>query len=477
MFVVTDTAEWAQENFGECELGDKRRSTRLVRIAGDLARHAGSSLLKSCAGDEAAAEGMYRLLRNAEVAPSAIADGGFEATVRRARSCEVLLAVEDSTSLVYRHSVTEELGTTSNNPQAANKGFMVHSVMLLDGDSGATVGLIEQQRWKRAADEYGKAAHRKRRAYADKESFKWQRAGQALRARLGEALCARVISVCDREADITEYVLWQRQVGGRYVVRSAHDRILSSAELSLRHTLEQTPSLGRQEIAVPQRGGRPARRAQVSLRAQAVEITCPVRMRVKDGIHCQAVLVREENAPAGVEPLEWILLTTEPVTTREEVLDVLWIYSRRWRIEEFHKAWKSGTQVEALRPRAADNLERGVVILAFVAIRLLQLQELVYPPTARPGHPPREVTQQPCDTILTATEWRVLHMTAHKTAPPTQPPSAEWAYRAIAKLGGWQNTQRTGRPGWQAIWYGMFRLAERVDAHVLTLQLCKRSDQ
>ena len=66
------------------------------------------------------------------------------------------------------------------------------------------------------------------------------------------------------------------------------------------------------------------------------------------------------------------------------------------------------------------------------------------------------------------------HLTSHQCAPPAQPPSAEWAYRAIAKLGGWMNTQRTGRPGWQTIWYGMFRLAERVDAHVLALDLCKK---
>ena len=477
MFVVTDTMAWAQENFGGCELGDKRRSARLVRMAGDLARHAGSSLLKSCDGDEAAAEGLYRLLRNDAVNPAAIAEGGFAATVRRARSCEGLLAVEDSTSLVYRHSVAEELGTTSSNPKAVNKGFIVHSVVLLDSDSGATVGLLEQQRWKRAAEEFGKAAQRKRRAYANKESFKWQRAGQMLRARLGETLSARVIAVCDREADITEYLLWQREVGGRYVVRSAHDRNIAGAESSLRHTLEQSRWLGTHEIAIPQRGGRPARRAQVSLRAQEVELACPVRLGVKDSVRCHAVSVREDHAPADVEPLDWLLLTTEPVTTRAEVLEVLWIYSRRWRIEDFHKAWKSGANVEELRPRSADNLERGVVILAFVAIRLLQLQEMVCPPLPRPGQPVRELAAQPCDTILTTTEWCVLYIAISNTAPPSQPPSAAWAYRAIAKLGGWMNTQRTGRPGWQAIWYGMFRLAERVDAHVLALKLCKRSDQ
>lgn len=475
MFVLTDAAEWAQENFGECELGDKRRSARLVRMASDLARHAGSSLLRSCDGDEAAAEGLYRLLRNAEVDPSAMAEGGFQATVRRARSCERLLAVEDSTSLSYRHSVVTELGTTSNKPRGVTKGFMVHSVMLLDGDSGATVGLIEQRRWKRTAAAFGQKHQRRERAYEDKESFKWQRAGQAVRARLGEALSGRMIAVCDREADISEYLRWQRQVGGRYVVRAAQDRRLAGAAQGLWDTLEQAPCLGTQEIEIPQRGGRPARRAQVSLRAQAVEIAGSVRKGV-GSLCCQALLVREEQAPSGVEALEWLLLTTEAVTTRAQALEVLWIYGRRWRIEEFHKAWKSGTQVEELRPRSADNLERGIVVLAFVAIRLLQLQELVFP-LSRGNQAPRELAQVPCDTILSVAEWRVLYMTVHKTAPPAQPPSAEWAYRAIAKLGGWMNTQRTGRPGWQAIWYGMFRLAERVDAHVLTLNLCKRSDQ
>lgn len=56
---------------------------------------------------------------------------------------------------------------------------------------------------------------------------------------------------------------------------------------------------------------------------------------------------------------------------------ILWFYSRRWRIEDFHKAWKSGTRVEELRQRSFDDLEHGVVILAFVAFWLLQLQELV----------------------------------------------------------------------------------------------------
>ena len=478
MFVNTDPAAWAEENFGESELGDKRRRARLVRVAGDVARHAGSSLLKACEGDEAAVEGLYRLLRNEAVEASAIAEGGFRATVRRAAGCGELLAVEDTTSLLYRHSVASELGATTSNLKAVGQGFVVHSVVLLEQESGATVGLVEQRRWVREASEYGKSNARTHRAYEKKESFKWQRAGEAMRSRLGPALSARTISVCDREADVMEYLQWQQSVGGRYVVRAAQDRRVAEKGLHLWERLEATAPLGFHEVEVPQRGGRAARRARLTLRAQPIELSYPQRMKLKGGVRCQGLLAREEHPPEGVDALEWLLLTSEPATTREEAVAVLWRYSRRWRIEEFHKAWKSGTQVEGLRPRTAENLERGVVLLAFVAIRLLQLRELVYPQRGPDGASPEPLlAAQSCEKILTRTEWTVLYLAIHKKAPPTHAPSAQWAYRAIARLGGWRDTQRTGRPGWQAVWDGLSRLAERVDTHLLAMQFYKNCDQ
>lgn len=478
MFVFRDPSAWAQETFGESELGDKRRRARLVRVAGDVARHAGSSLLKACAGDEAAVEGMYRLLRNEAVEAVAIAEGGFRATVRRAARCAELLAVEDTTSLLYRHSVAEELGATTSNPEAVGQGFLVHSVVLLEGESGATVGLVEQRRWVRDPSRYGQSNARKRRSYEEKESYKWQRAGEAMRSRLGEELSARTLSVCDREADVLDYLQWQQSVGGRYVVRAAQDRCLEESTTRLWESLEQTAPLGVHEVEVPQRGGRAARRAKLTLRAQLVTLSCPQGKKGKENVRCQALLAREERPPAGVDALEWLLLTSEPVSTQEEAVATLWRYSRRWRIEEFHKAWKSGTQVEELRPRSAENLERGVVILAFVAIRLLQLRELVYPPTGRGGASPESMlAEHSCEELLTRTEWTVLYLAIHKKAPPARAPSARWAYRSIARLGGWVDTQRTGRPGWQAVWSGLFRLAERVETHLLAMEFYKKCDQ
>lgn len=259
MYVLTNTCAWAEENFGECDLGDHRRTRRLVKLADGLARHPGGSLLHACGGDLAAVEGTYRLLRNKAITPEAILAGGYLATVRRAHHCEVLLAVEDTTYLSYRHSATEELGDICGQPDAKSKGFVVHSVLLLDGHSGDTVGLVEQQRWTRVAEARGKKHRRKQRAYEEKESFKWQRAGEALRTRLGADLHRRVIAVCDREADITAYLRWQHDVGGRYVVRAAANRVLCSHTEHLLAAMESAPLLGEQSVDVAQRGGRQAR--------------------------------------------------------------------------------------------------------------------------------------------------------------------------------------------------------------------------
>jgi hypothetical protein len=326
MYVLTDANEWAEETFGRCDLGDMRRTARAVKVAVGLAQQVGSSFLRSCDGDDAAVEGLYRFLRNEAIDPQAIAEGGFQGTVSRAQSCAVLLAIEDTSFLSYRHGSVEDLGEIATKTSARSKGFVVHSTLLVDGQSGQTVGLVEQSRWKREAESHGKKHLRKKRRYEEKESFKWQRAGMAMRSRLGEVLSQRVISVCDREADIAEYLAWQQAVGGRYVVRASSDRRIEESTQGLWAELEDQPVLGKHVITVPQRGGRPAREATVVVRASQVKLKLP---RGVKAVTCNAVFVREEHPPKGTDALEWLLLTTESIDSLTEVLDVVWIYGRR----------------------------------------------------------------------------------------------------------------------------------------------------
>ena len=58
--LIGQVDDWAAQTFGESNLGDKRRTERLIKVAGGLAGHIGQSLVKSCA-TEAEIEGAYRM--------------------------------------------------------------------------------------------------------------------------------------------------------------------------------------------------------------------------------------------------------------------------------------------------------------------------------------------------------------------------------------------------------------------------------
>jgi hypothetical protein len=458
--MIKDPKEWAQQTFGGCQLGDQRRTERLIDVGARMAQQAGQSLAKCCAGDPAALVGSYRLLRNAEVQAQAIREGGFARSAEQARGHELLLAVEDTTSVSYSHSVACELGTTSNHPEAKQRGYLVHSVLLLNGQ-GSPVGLIEQHVWARAKDEFGKKHQRKHRAYEDKESYKWQRASERMSARMG-SLMARTISVCDRESDIYDYLHYKCAQGQRFVVRSMENRRLQGRDQLLWSTLEhQAKTVGRATVEIPQRGGRKARRATVRLRRLEVELA-PGRRQKGTSVQVRVVLAEETNAPTDSEPLRWILLTSEPVDEAWHVQEVVRYYTQRWRIEEFHKAWKSGVGVEQQRFQHADNLERMLAITAFIAVRLLQLRDDTTSGMQASADEP---------ALLEGEVWKLLWISTEPKKPmPSTPPNASWMFGAIAKLGGFADTKRTGRPGWETVWHGWFRLQERLVGFELAMR-------
>ncbi len=458
---------WAQEVFGRCELGDVRRTHRLVKTAGMMARRVGEAAVSASDGDEAASEGAYRLIRNKSVAASKIAEGGFAATVVAAQGCQTLLAVEDTTTLSYKHSAVGELGDLGGPASSHKRGFIVHSVLLVERESGRTVGLIEQQRWCRDPAKRGQRHERQARAYGAKESVKWERASVQVASRMGP-LMPQVVSVCDRESDVYEYLCYKVGRAERFVVRASWDRsVIDDEARHLFELMSQAPVVGEHRVALGQRGGkqaRGAREARLEVRAQTVTIRAPKRDGSLGSLTVNAVLAQELSPPTGVEPAHWLLLTSEPVEGLDAVRRVIGDYALRWRIEEFHKAWKSGTKVEQLRMQTAGNLERMATVLAFVAVRLLQLREAVLESAP-------ERAAQPCTTVLSDEEWRVLWATGEGTRPPRQAPTLRWAYGSIAKLGGFIDTKRTGRAGWDTMWDGWFRLQERVFGYRLALGL------
>lgn len=456
--------QWAHELFSRAQLGDARRTKRLVTVAADLSEQAGASFYQANATDQASLEGAYRWLRNPAVDPAAVAEAGFFATAAQVQDVPWLLAVEDTTTLSYRHAAAEQLGDLGGPPQARGRGFLVHSTLLLHGPTGATLGLIEQHYWMREQAARGQRHQRRERDYLDKESFKWQRASELMRMRLGPELMKRVVSVCDRESDVYEYLSDKREHHERFITRACWNRKVELATdpegqnaAHLFSVLEQAKLVGHTRVQVPQRGGRPAREAELEVRTLRVRFRRPQHGTGRRGparLGLNVVVAREVDPPAETEALEWVLLTTEPIQTTQQVLQVLRGYRLRWRVEEFHKAWKSGAGVERQRHQSAGNLQRAAVILAFVAVRLLQLREAV-----------EQDPEASCELVLEPVQWRVLWAIVEKSKPPTQAPSLQWAYYALGRLARWTDSKRTGRIGWQTLWRGWRELELRVEGY------------
>ena len=471
---VLDAGSWSKTMFGDCDLGDKRLTARLVQIGEQLSAHTGNSLSGSCEGEASLLEGSYRFIRNERVEAKQIAESGYETTADLAQEIGLLLAIEDTTSLSYTHQVKDELGDISSSEGSWKRGFIVHTTMLIDAEKEKTVGLIAQERWCRDSAEWGKKHQRAERAYEEKESYKWEKNTLALEKRLGNKL-KDVISICDREADIYEYIQYKVERNQRFIVRASHNRKVKEDEVGVKKMLEHMELgkiFGKYEVKIAQKAGRKKRVVEVEVKMATVTLLPPERkkqgLRELKPIILNVVVAKEKNPMDDNETLEWILLTTEPVTTFDEARKITRYYELRWRIEDFHKAWKSGTGVEEQRMQSVENLEKMIVILSFVAIRLLQLKECFEHERILPN---AEDICVSCDKLLSETEWKVLWATVEKKELPQKIPNAAWAYKAIAKLGGWYDSKRTGKVAWSTLWKGWFRLNERIEGFLAATRL------
>jgi hypothetical protein len=454
--IETDRQQWAEEVFGGNSLPDERLSRRLVAYAAAQANDPRASTAGACKGDVAAREGAYRFLENERVLPEDIEVGAFQHTVELCRGRERVLAVQDSTGISVKHQPLAEALKEYGSPT----GFMVHSTLAIDGGTGEVLGLLDQARWLRDKNRPS-AKDRYERPYGDKESYKWERAERRAVGQLHTT--SNVITVGDRESDIFELIQYFTDATRRFVIRASLNRRVAGEMGNLWSELEQAPCVGERTVSVGQRGGqqskggqsarsaRAGREATVKIRAAPVWLRPPkTRSQKIPPIGVNAVFVTEPSPPPGVEPLCWRLLTSEPISTSEDVIQVVQDYEKRWKIEEFHKCWKSGCRVEERALQSIEAVERMMVILAPIAVLIMQLHTLA-----------NNAPDESCTNVLDEASSRCLWHHDQGTPFPSEPPSAQWALHAVAKLGGWYDSKRTGRIGWTAIWKGWMLLQER----------------
>jgi hypothetical protein len=152
----------------------------------------------------------------------------------------------------------------------------------------------------------------------------------------------RLVSVGDRESDI--YELFHEALrdarGPWLLIRAEQDRRLAEGQQKLVGCVEQQPVAGIQEIQVPRHGKQPARVARLEVRFARVNLLPPKHKRSLDELTLWAVLSQEVEAPSGIAPVRWMLLTTCPVDSFEAACEKLHWYTLRWGIKVYHRTLK-----------------------------------------------------------------------------------------------------------------------------------------
>lgn len=458
----TDTKSWANEMFGMCELKDQRRTKRLVRIAEQVAENPSAGFpdqMETWADLKAA----YRLFDCADVTFENVASGHWQST--REQAAGRTLVICDTTEIDFgcRRKIAG-VGPTGN---GSGQGFLLHNAMLVDaktrsilGIAGQTIHYRPKKKKKRAKKENASQKLKRKR-----ESQVWGRVIEDI----GKPVeGAEHVYVCDRGADNFEVFCHLQQQQSGWVIRAkAKTRkllTLVGESITLGSLLKQMTVLGHYDLELRTRPEQAARTARIEVTTSQVLMPVPrqtspwIRKLDPSPIAMNVVRVREVNAPEGVTPIEWVLYTSLPVQTFEQVWEVIEIYESRWLIEEYHKALKSGTRVTARQLKTSGRLEAMVGLMSVVAVRLLQLKTLA---NVDPDRPARTVVPRLWLQMLKAVRKklkRVHDLTIYEF------------YREVAKLGGFLGRKSDGEPGWLTIWRGWEKLNNLIRGAQLALK-------
>ena len=442
-------ADWAEEELGQVRLGDERLRQRLLVITRDFYARPQSNVPQSCDGNRAKTKATYRFFDHPQVSMDAVLKAHYAATTRRVAQHPVVLAAQDTTSLNYStHPAAENLGLIGSQSEGPI-GLLVHDTMAFNLE-GTPLGLLDVQCWARDPDQFGKKHKRRQLHFEEKESVKWLRSLEAVERAQSQCPQTQIVSVGDREADIYELFVWATEKPGRpqLLVRAEHNRRVQDEHGYLWEHMAAQPVAGLKEVRLPRRTNRAARTAQLEVRFGAVQLRSPKHRAKMPNVRLWAVWARETEAPAGVEPVEWMLLTSLPVQSLEQACEKLEWYTRRWGIEVFHRTVKSGCKIETRQLGHADRIEACLAIDLVVAWRIFHLTKLG-----------RETPDVPCTVYFEEIEWQALVGFIRKDPiPPLKPPGLREAIRMVASLGGFLGRKGDGEPGTQTLWLGLQRL-------------------
>jgi len=444
------------------DLGDVRLNRRSQLIIDALATNPEASCNAACDGWNDTL-GAYRFFDNKSVDPEAILKPHLEATKRRIDEHPVVVIAQDTTELDYTdHPPTDARCLNKDN----RLGLYDHTHLAVT-PSGLSLGVVGVEYFDRDAAGLGNSKERSKLPIEEKESFRWL-GGYRLACEIArDCPETRIVSVADREADIYDIFL-EAEKQAKEHVRSADFIIRAKLPRSLperdpaagphaykkvRDTVSNSELRATQTIELPRTPKRAARQAKLEVRATRVTVKPPHERSSLPTVTYNVVLVEEVNGPGDGTDVSWLLITSLPIDTLEDVQRVIDCYVTRWTIEVFFRVFKTGCQVEKIQLETLSRLKNCLAFYKIIAWRIMYLTTLN-----------RECPTLPCDVMFDACEWKSVWRVVTQTALPETPPTLSEFMCLLTQLGGYNNRKTEAPPGPQPIWVGIRRMIDLATA-------------
>jgi hypothetical protein len=460
---------WTHNEFVSADLGDVRLNRRLAIILRRFAQSPLSPINHAC-DDWAETKAAYRFFSNDKIEYHEISKSHIAATKERCRQFPTVLAIQDTSYLNYsQHPQTKGLCPLSRKKGMHQKelvtlGLIMHSTFAVATD-GLPLGIVDQKIYSRPQPAK-KMTGKQRRSHnyllptEDKENYRWLESLENTSNNLA-GIQSRVVTVCDREADMFDIFLLAQHLSMPLIVRANFNRTVNKKTTYSEKTGQKLWSLLKSKsreatitVQIPKKDKQEARTAVCEVRFTDFVLNQPFnyvegKMKNPPNLNLYAIYVSETDCPDGSEAIDWVLLTTLPIQNRELALEIISWYCLRWRIETWHKVLKSGLQVEECRLSTSGRLTRYLAVMSIVAWRIFWLTLLG-----------RVAPDASCRILLNDFEWRILAIKFAKTQQQKkQPPTLDQSIRWIAQLGGFLARKGDKQPGITHIWRGMKKFA------------------
>ena len=489
--------EWMTEELQTLDLGDTRRDDRLRSLLADLTTQPSVSLPAAVGGGRAETEAVYRFFENDHFDFSDILTPHCDATLERIRQHKVVVVAQDTSEIDLTRPKQQVQGAGPLD-EGTRRGCLLHALHVFT-EAAVSLGTVGAETWARvdqprgAAKQLALKKNRKKTPIEDKESQRWVDGMHLAHRIAAQVPDTQVLLVSDSEADIFELLVAGQFPDSQnepptdetaappahadWIVRGCQNRAVLPDEPSpetsstdndmtqecLKTVLAKVaaaPVLKSYEVQVRgrdpkvscetrgRRQARESRTANVEVRACSMKLRAPYRPGHKlPAVPLNVVHVREIDPPEGDVPIEWLLLTSLPIDTPEQVLRVITTYALRWQIEVFFRVLKQGCRLEARRFETLDNVWRYLAVALVISWRTLFVMRMG-----------REFPDLSCEAVFDVSEWKSVYQVTQKKPPPETPPTLREMVRMVGQLGGFVNRSIGAMPGVETIWKGLQRM-------------------